>query len=479
MAKSVDPEPSAPAGGYADYLSAAAARWPERTGLHFEGATWTYRQLQDAVERAAALLSSVGIRAGLRVLLLAENCPEYLIAQFALARLGAVFVTPNPYWTDSELSHAMAVSGATAAIHDARHSAIAESMDCAVAVESLTVGAPAPAVPEPANHSAALYIPFSSGTTGMAKGVVHTGASLCGGVEQLRHHLALTEHDRLQLSLPLCHIFGATMSAAAISVGADLTLFRRFDLTAALRHIRDAEVTVWPIAGAVAHQLAHRDDLDRNDFRSLRLFMWGGSALPAELANKVSDRTGLCSYGITEAMMLAFNPIDRPHDWRLESPGFATRGTDIQVADDGELLVRGPSVATGYAAVESSAFTDGWFATGDIGSIDDDGRLWITDRRKDMLKVSGFQVAPTEVENALLSHPGVDEAAVIGRPDQRTGETPVAFVVGAADVTSSSLDSWVSSRLATYKRPTRYVFVDRLPRTAGGKLRRAGLRDRG
>ncbi|WP_328355032.1 AMP-binding protein [Mycobacterium sp. NBC_00419] len=466
--------PSA-AGGYPGFLSAAAARWPNRVGLRFESAAWTYRELQNATESASEVLQSAGVGVGTRVLLLAENCPEYLIAQFALARLGAVFVTPNPYWTAGEVRHAVDASQASAVVHDAGRP-IPERMSTAVDIATL-VGGAVPQTPAPAvDHHAPLYIPFSSGTTGLPKGVVHTTASLCGGVEQLRHHTGLTERDRLQLALPLCHIFGATMAAAAINVGAELTLFRRFDLEESLEHIRSAGVTVWPMAGAVAHRLAGMEEPRREDFSSLRFFMWGGSAVPSGLAAELTERTGvpfLCSYGMTEAMMVAFNPVDDPTRWRLDSPGYPTLGTEIRVARSGELLVRGPSVAAGYAGLDSPDFDDGWFATGDIGRIDADGRLWIVDRLKDVLKVSGFQVAPTEVENALLAHPEVSDVGVIGVADPRTGETPVAYVVGSAS--AAALDDWLRPRLATYKRPTRYVFVDELPRTSGGKLRRAQL----
>ena len=269
------------------------------------------------------------------------------------------------------------------------------------------------------------------------------------------------------------------MCAAALSVGAELTLFRRFDLDEALEHVAAGRVTIWPLAGAMAHRLAERADLRRKDFSSLRYFMWGGSAVPAALADQITARTGvrfLCSYGMTEAMMVAFNPVGDPGRWRLDSPGYATRGTELRLTATGELEVRGPSVAAGYAGMDSPDFrVGGWFRTGDLATIDADGRLHVVDRVKDMLKVSGFQVAPTEVEAALQAHPDVDEVAVVGRPDERTGQAVVAFVVGHS-VNAAALRTWVIDRLATYKRPVEYRVVTELPRTAGGKVRRTELR---
>jgi long-chain acyl-CoA synthetase len=472
-----------PDGGYAGYLSRAAARWPSRVGLRFEGQAWTYAALEAQTETAADRLAGAGITSGTRVALLVDNCPEYLIAQFALARLGAVFVTPNPSWTAPEISRALIASGTTAAIHNGRLDEAAGLVDVAVPVHTLSDTVPPRAEPTAQPPHAPLYIPFSSGTTGLPKGVVHTEASLCGGVDQLCRHLALSAEDRVQIALPLCHIFGATMSAAAFSVGAETTLLRRFDLDASLRHIISERVTVWPLAGAVAHRLAQREDLRPEDFTSLRFFMWGGSAVPAGLAESITARTGvgfLCSYGMTEAMMVAFNPVDDPQHWRLDSPGYATDGTELRLAARGELEVRGPSVAVGYAGLDSPDFlADNWFRTGDLATIADDGRLRIVDRVKDMLKVSGFQVAPTEVEQTLLDHPDVNEVAVVGRSDTRTGEAAAAFVVAQpTGLTSDDLHEWVSSRLASYKRPREYHFVDELPRTAGGKVRRADLQAR-
>ena len=466
---------------FGGYLLNAASRWPDKIALRFGEATWTYGALQDAVIAAKARLFARGIAEGTRVLILLDNSPDYLVAQFALAQLGAVFVTPNPSWTDRELHEAASVSDATAAIPDRRFANVASSLNPAIPVNELREGPSAATDTLGVDPKLPLYIPFSSGTTGVPKAVVHTGASLCGGVEQLRLHLGLTADDKVQIALPLCHIFGATMVAAVISVGAELTLFRRFDLDESLRNIRRARVTICPIAGSVAYQLAQRTDLAPSDFASLRFFMWGGSAVPADLAATITDRTGvgfLCSYGMTEAMMVAFNPVERPHEWRLDSPGYATAGTELRLRASGELEVRGPSVALGYAQGSNVAFSDGgWFRTGDLATLAADGRLTIVDRLKDMIKVSGFQVSPVEVEQVLLTHPGVEDVGVVESSDIRTGEAPHAFVVSSStQVSADELSTWAATRLAKYKLPKAYHFVAELPRTSGGKLRRAELR---
>ncbi|WP_293234590.1 class I adenylate-forming enzyme family protein [Mycolicibacterium sp.] len=465
---------------FSGLLDDAAARWPDRTALTFEGERWSFERLRSGVIVAAANLAAAGVGTGTRVLLLLENSPEYLIAQYALARVGSAFVTPNPYWTRPELIRAAHAAEARAVIYGPRFADAVEGLTPAIPVAELFDNEAAP-TPRPSDVSGSpRYLPFSSGTTGLPKAVVHTDESLCGAIHQLRHHLALTEHDRLQVALPLCHIFGTTMSAAALSAGAELALFRRFDLDESLLHLQQDGVTIWPMAGAVAHELAGRTDLDPETFASLRFFMWGGSAVPPELAQRISARTGvgfLCSYGMTEAMMVAFNPVHEVEKWSLNSPGYATIGTELRIDQSGELEVRGPSVASGYAGADSESFTrDGWFRTGDVARIDPDGRLWIVDRIKDMIKASGFQVAPTEVELVLSEHPGVHDVGVIGRPDPRAGQVPIAYLVADPDVDAAQLDAWVRTRLATYKRPRSYHFVTRLPRTPAGKLRRADLR---
>lgn len=278
---------------FAGLLDDAADRWPDRTALHFEGDRWTFQRLRSGVATAAACLARAGVGDGSRVLLLLlENCPEYLIAQFALARLGAAFVTPNPYWTRPELVRAAEAAQARAAIYAPNFSDFLTRLDMAIPVAELAASSAMP--PSPAGRpDSPRYLPFSSGTTGLPKAVIHTDASLCAAVEQLRRHLALSTDDRLHIALPLCHVFSTTLSAAALSVGAEFTLSRRFRLDEALHHVRRNGVTIWPMAGAVAYELAARADLKPEDFAALRFFMWGGSAVPHELAQRISTATGV------------------------------------------------------------------------------------------------------------------------------------------------------------------------------------------
>ncbi|AFR46882.1 class I adenylate-forming enzyme family protein [Gordonia sp. KTR9] len=472
-------------------LSAGARRRPHRVAIETEGVEWTYRDLDTAVDNAAISLHRAGIEAGDRVGIVLDSTPAYVIHQIALARLGAAFVAPNPSWTPHEVRTALRTAGATAAIVDDAHRDHPGNEITLLPVDDTIVPGATPgdeAGPPKVvvNSSGELFIPFSSGTTGFPKGVVHTVGSVSGAVEQLVQHTGLGPDDRMQISIPLCHIFGTTMMFAALSVGARVTLFRRFDFDECIAQLRTGAVTVWPLAGTVAHRLARQPDLGPDQFPALRFFMWGGSPVPADLAATITSKTGvgfLCSYGMTEAMMVAFNPVDDPGQWRLDSPGFPTAGTEVRLGEDGELEVRGPSVAVAYTHLDAgsdSPFTDdGWFRTGDVARIDQTNRIWIVDRKKDMIKVSGFQVAPAEVESELLRHPEITDAAVVAEPDDRTGQRIVAYVVAAGALDTDRLRQSMSTRLATYKMPSEVRTITAIPRHSSGKLQRGRLRDAG
>lgn len=479
--------------GYGELLRASARRWPDRVALHFNSEVWTYGQLDALVDQAAVTYREFGVGLGDRVLLLMSNRPEYLLAQCAVSRLGAAFTTPNPHWTVTELERAVAAVAPTASIAEDRFDAL---LGAIVKLPLPSMLAPSQEIrlePVVMDPDAEAYLPFTSGTSGTPKAVIHSAGSLHAGVQQLIRHLALSEADRLQLALPLCHLFGAVMTGASIAVGAEMTLFEKFELKACLDHLEQGQVTVFPIAGTVAYQLAELEDLEQRDWSSLRMFMWGGSGVPRTLAEKIIERTGvgfLCSYGMTEAISVAFNPVDRQDEWSLESPGYPTSGMQWRLAGGrlagsdahgdrtvGELEVRGVSVAKGYANAPNDGWLgDGWFRTGDLVQILPNGRIQIVDRRNDMLKVSGFQVSPVEVEQTLLAHAQVRDCAVFGERDPRTGDAVVAVVVPAGtEVSVPALELWAAERLARYKRPHRYILAEAIPRSPSGKLLRREL----
>lgn len=482
-------------------LRAGRAISGSATCLRFGAQQWSYDELDGLVDEAAAAYRKAGAATGDRAMILMDNRPEFVIALIALTRIGVAVCTPNASWTRHELEPIIDDLVPRWILCDSEH-AWAERGASTKLPTPATVARPTAKPPTDLElpSDAEIYLPMSSGTTGRPKGVRHTVGSLVGGVCQIAHHLGLTHTDRVQVSVPLCHLYGATMTLAALSVGATVTLFRRFDLDACLDTVEAQGSTVVTLAGPVLHRLAERDDLAERDLSSLRYFMWGGSAIPTAAAQSVTAATGvgfLLSYGMTEAVALAFNPVDQPQEWSLTSPGSPTIGTAWRIAGGGrgpgELEVASIGVATGYATPQNDSpwLPEHWFHTGDIAVIDGDGdeaKLAIVDRAKDMIKVSGFQVSPVEVEQTIAAAPGVVDCGVFAVPDERRGQAVIAVVVadpgdgpdspavaGSPAGLEASLRTWADERLASYKRPAAYVFADDLPRSPSGKLLRRRL----
>jgi acyl-CoA synthetase (AMP-forming)/AMP-acid ligase II len=251
------------------------------------------------------------------------------------------------------------------------------------------------------------------------------------------------------------------------------------------------EMAVAPIALA----LAGHPRLEAYDLSSLRYIMWGATPVTPAVARTVTERTGVAwlpAYGTSEVPVISANPVGEPDAWRLDSAGLSVGDVALRVVDldtgatlapggIGEVQVQSASAMAGYLPDEATAdaFDDGWYRTGDVGWLEAEGWLHLTDRRKEMIKVSGFQVAPAEIEAVLHGHPGVADCAVFGVPDDRSGEVPVAAVLlePGSDVTADELQRLVVDSLATYKRIGHVVFVDDIPRTPSGKVLRRALRD--
>jgi long-chain acyl-CoA synthetase len=245
----------------------------------------------------------------------------------------------------------------------------------------------------------------------------------------------------------------------------------------------------------IALALANHPRLEEYDLSSLRYIMWGATPVTASVAEVVTKRTGvrwLPAYGASEVPVIAANPVDRPDEWRLDSAGLPPAGIELRIADldtgevlrtgeTGEIQVLSRSVMAGYLPDEATAeaFADGWYRTGDVGWLEPEGWVHLTDRSKEMIKVNGFQVAPAEVEAVLLRHPAVLDCAVFGVADERAGEVPAAAVAldPALPLAEGELEGLVSDSLATYKRLHYLVVVDEIPRLPSGKVLRRTLRD--
>jgi acyl-CoA synthetase (AMP-forming)/AMP-acid ligase II len=307
--------------------------------------------------------------------------------------------------------------------------------------------------------------------------------------------LGLGPDDRFQVATPPSHILGLLNLLAATAAGATVRLHRRFDLDEVLYRIAHEKMTLEMAVAPIALALANHPDLEAHDLSSLRYIMWGATPVSESVAAVVTQRTGvrwLPAYGASEVPVIAANPVERPAEWRLDSAGLPPAGVVLRVADletgeilpygeIGEIQVRSPSVMVGYLPEEATAdaFAQGWYRTGDVGWLESQGWVHLTDRSKEMIKVNGFQVAPAELESVLHGHPAVRDCAVFGVPDERAGEVPVAAVLLDPDllVTDGELQQLVAASLATYKQLRHVVVVADIPRLPSGKVLRRVLRD--
>jgi long-chain acyl-CoA synthetase len=456
--------------------------------LVFEERRLSLPQLDALADGLAAALTKTGVVAGERVAVMAANRPEFVAALLAIWRLGATAALISPAWKRDEVDHALGLTNPGHAVGD--HPVLAGLMPMLHLDEPI---APARPVPGSRRPDADALLVFSSGTTGLPKAVRHTHASLDAAVGHWREALQLTSRDRIQITTPPSHILGLLNVLTALRTGAWMRLHPRFDIDRVLRHIENDRITVEMAVAPIALAIASHTELESFDLSSLRFIMWGATPVSAGIAEIVTRRTGVGwvpAYGTTELPVIACNPLTGP---RLDSVGRPVPGVDLRVVslqtgesvgagEVGEIQARSDSLMTGYLPAEATpeVFCDGWYRTGDVGWLDADGWLRITDRLKEMIKVRGFQIAPAEIERVLHGHPAVKDCAVFGIPDGIGGEAVVAAVATHAPSdpeVAAELAARVDAKLASYKRLSRVVFVDEIPRLPSGKVLRRVLRE--
>ena len=458
----------------------------EPTALVCEERRFTLPQLDALADGLAALLTKRGAVAGERVAVMASNRPEFVAVLLAIWRLGAAAVLISPAWKRDEVDHALALTNPGHAVGD--HPVLAGLMPMLHLDEPI---APAePAAESPAPDDDALLV-FSSGTTGLPKAVRHTHASLDAAVGHWRGALQLTGRDRIQVATPPSHILGLLNILTVLRTGGWMRLHPRFDIERMLRCVEKDGITVEMAVAPIALAIASHPKLESYDLSSLRFIMWGATPVTASIAETVTRRTGIGwvpAYGTTELPVIACNPLAGA---RLDAVGKAVPGVQLRVmsletgapacpGEIGEIQARSNSVMAGYLPAEATpeALCDSWYRTGDVGWLDADGWLRITDRLKEMIKVRGFQVAPAEIETVLHGHPAVKDCAVFGVPDGANGEAVVAAVAACAPVQAADLTARVDQKLASYKRLSRVVFVSDIPRLPSGKVLRRVLKER-
>ena len=483
-------------------LESAADRYGDRVAVRFEKRELTYRDFNRQADGFAHLLAGRGVSAGQRVAVMASNRPEFFTAVFGILKLGASAVLISSAWKQAETAHAIDLTEPVLAVTDGdTHLRLPPQLadrvihlDDDPAVAAL---ADSPAEPVTVDldwdHAEALLV-FSSGTTGMPKAVRHTHASMGAAVILWGSVLGLTSADRFQIATPPFHILGLLNLLSSVWAGSSVRLHPRFDLDAVLAAIATDRITLEMAVAPIALAMANHPRLEDYDLSSLRYIMWGATPVTESVAQRVTERTGvrfLPAYGASEMPVITSNPAHRPDLWRLDSPGLPIHDVSVRIADletgavlppgeVGEIQAQSPAKMAGYLPVEANAdaFINGWYRTGDVGWMEPDGWLHITDRVKEMIKVKGFQVAPAEVEAVLLGHPAVADCAVFGMPDPESGEAVTAAVqlIAGRDVSADELKALVADSLANYKRLHALHFVDTIPRLPSGKTLRRELK---
>ncbi|WP_435121812.1 AMP-binding protein [Amycolatopsis thermoflava] len=472
-----------------------------------EGRITTRRELDESVRRIAAGLHGRGIGRGSVVGLFAPNSPEWVAAFHGILRANAVVTSANVLYTADELAHQLADSGARLLVTTADLLDVAETAAAKAGIEevltlddapgrprlaTLPGGEPPPLVTGPGDIA---VLPYSSGTTGRAKGVVLTHRNLVANVLQFSRMGRTAPSTVLLAVLPLFHIYGMTvLMNHALHQRVPLVTMPRFDLAGMLRLIERHRVTKLYLAPPTALLLAKSPLVDGADLSSVELVFSGAAPLDGELARAVANRLDckiLQGYGMTEMSPVSHAiPEDRP-DIDPASVGYALPNVECRLvdsagrdADRGELWVRGPNVMTGYlnnpAATAATLDADGWLHTGDIATVTADGVFTIVDRVKELIKYKGYQVPPAELEALLLTHEGIDDAAVVGVPDEEGEEIPKAFVVRrpGARLDAAEVMGYVAARVSPHKKVRRVEFLDAIPKSASGKILRAVLRRR-
>lgn len=474
------------------------------------GKPTTYGVLRQQVGAMRGALVELGVQPGDRVVVMCGNSRYFVVAYLATLGIGAVAVplnltSPSPeierelvviqprvaFIDPAAVSAWNGVNGSVRATVAHVISTEGEAVDRGLQFEEL-LNRPAVAVRMMGDSDHAVYV-FTSGTAGAPKAAILTHGCLRANIEQVNSVEGIVADDVFFCVLPLFHIFGLNVVlGCALSLGATVVLVQRFDPVSALDTIVDRGVTIVPGAPTMWAAFAQMIDFPKEKFAKVRLCLSGAAKLPESIATAMDERYGIRiyeGYGLTEASPVVTTSLTG--DWTPGTIGRPLPGVRVVIVDEegeqtrqgdpGELWVKGPNVFAGYLdepeATERTLRNGGWLRTGDIGVIDEDGNLYLVDRAKDLIIVSGFNVYPAEVEEALLRHPDIIDAGVVGVSHPHTGETVHAYVVTRDNkfLDEDSIIDFCRGQLARYKCPSKVLVVDELPRNVSGKILRREL----
>ncbi|MDP1611013.1 MAG: AMP-binding protein [Sulfuritalea sp.] len=495
----------------ADWISDNAARTPDKAAIRFSGRDVSYAALAALIDRLAAALAASGVERGGCVAYLGFNSPEMLALLFASARLGALFMPLN--WRLAGPEHRQMLEDCQPALlfvepqFVAQTDAFRNSLGATTLVNFGPAGdgwiawndfcdraaGPAPRDPE-VGPDTPLLICYTSGSTGKPKGVLLTQRAIeCNAANSADMH-ELTADDIILTTLPLFHVGGLNnQTTPALQAGCTVVLHPKFDADATFDAIEQEAVTLTVLVPAQLDMMKAHRRWASADFSGLRMITTGSTIVPLQVIRSVHDKGVplVQVYGSTETCPIAVYLKAGDALRKAGSTGKAAAhcrmrivdgdGADVAQGATGEILVKGDNVMSGYwkaPQATANVLIDGWFHSGDMGHLDEEGFLYVDGRSKEMIISGGENIYPAEIENLLIESPDIAEASVIGRPDARWGEIVVAVVVPKADcrIGSEQILKLLDGRIARYKHPKEVVIVEALPKTALGKVRKEDVR---
>lgn len=502
----------------ARYVDQMASKYPDRPAVIYGKQRWSYAEYAKTVNRFADAFASAGVGRGDRIAVFNTNCPEHPFVLFAAAKLGAVYSPMNYRLKGEELSHVFTDCEPSVALVGKRYAEQVKAGAAGIdAVKRTLIIDAAPGEPDSLRDflhgadgsppqagvpdEATALLLYTSGTTGAAKGVMHSHANV---IRRINARRTAFDDESLEkaslLAVPVFHVTGIQVMIKTAASGGTLVIMPQFRVEDFLQMIEAEKVMMAVVVPTMLAQVVECPDLSKFDLSSLKVLIYGGSAISPDLVRAAMRKLPCMfsqGYGLTEVGVTWLPPgdhsLDPPAGRRdpLESVGRAIPGIEIAIVDEngnrlppgqtGDIIVRGGDLMDGYWRLEEEtarAVRDGWFNTGDSGYLDEEGFLFMAGRKKDIIIRGGENIAPIEVENVLMSHPGVAEAGVFGIPDAKWGEIVAAAVVLAptGQATAEELTEFCRERMASYKKPERIFFTKRLPRNASGKLLAKELR---
>ncbi|MEE9198653.1 MAG: long-chain-fatty-acid--CoA ligase [Dehalococcoidia bacterium] len=500
-----------------EVLRRTARRLPDKEAVIDGQHRVTFRRLDRDSDSLASALVSLGVHKGDRVGLFAPNSTEFIVAFYGIVKAGAIVTPLNAAYRPREVAHQLNDAGATMLIvHQGLLPVVEETRRDLSALETLIVvgeasgdalsyhqliaqheGPPPQIEVDPREDLAAL--PYSSGTTGLPKGVMLTHFNLTSNVQQFldrKDEAGVTREDDVALvHLPLFHSYGMTvLMNGCIGSGATQVLMDRFDTEECLGLMARHRVTMLFTVPPVVLLLTQVPGIENYDLSSVRLCLSGAAPLSAELQGRLEALTGVPTiqgYGLTETSPVTNADFVEPERRRSGSVGPPMPDTEEKVVDletgerelppgeVGELIIKGPQIMKGYwnnPEATADMLRNGWLYTGDMAKMDEDGYVYIVDRKKELIKYKGWQVPPAELEALLLEHPAISDVAVVGKPDLEAGEIPKAYVTASsADVTAEEIMAFVEQRVAGFKKIREIEFLDQIPKSPSGKVLRRVL----